>query len=95
MNYTFSPYTIKGHTFKNRIIMPPMCMYSAEADGLATSFHATHYISRAVGGAGAIIMEATGVLPEGRLSEHDLGLWDDSQIQPLAGIVREVKKYGT
>ena len=57
--------------------------------------HATHYISRAVGGAGAIIMEATGVLPEGRLSEKDLGLWDDRQIQPLADIVHEVKKQGT
>jgi len=95
MSYTFSPYSIKGHVFKNRIIMPPMCMYSAGEDGLATSFHATHYISRAVGGAGAIIMEATGVLPEGRLSEKDLGLWDDRQIQPLADIVHEVKKQGT
>jgi len=59
---------------KNRMVMPPMCMYSAKNDGLVTPFHFDHYTTRAIGGIGMIIVEATGVNPEGRISANDLGI---------------------
>ena len=74
------PLSIKSVTFKNRIGMPPMCMYSAN-NGFATDWHYVHYGSRAVGGAGLIILEATAVVPEGRITPNDLGLWNDAQIE--------------
>lgn len=89
-----STITVRKTTFKNRIVMPPMCMYMAE-DGLSSNFHFTHYTSRAVGGVGYIIVEATGVRPEGRISDYDLGLWNDDQIEGLAKIVNEVHEYGS
>ncbi len=90
-----SPMTIKQTTFKNRVVMSPMCMYSVEKqDGVATEFHYNHYVTRAVGGVGYIMIESTAVLPNGRISYEDLGLWDDSQIEPLKRIVNEVHKYG-
>ena len=92
MSKLFSPYELKGKTIKNRLVMAPMCMYSAE-NGLANDWHLTHYLTRAVGGVGTIVVEATGVLPEGRITEQDLGLWDDSQLAPLNRIVAEVRKY--
>lgn len=92
MSKLYSAYQLKGQTIKNRLVMAPMCMYSA-AQGLANDWHLAHYLSRAVGGVGTIVVEATGVLPEGRITEQDLGLWDDSQIAPLKRIVDEVKRY--
>jgi 2,4-dienoyl-CoA reductase-like NADH-dependent reductase (Old Yellow Enzyme family) len=86
--------TLRGLTLRNRIAMSPMCMYSAGHDGLATDWHLAHYLSRAVGGVGLILTEATAVEPRGRISENDLGLWDDAQIEPLARIVRLVRKAG-
>lgn len=74
--------------------MPPMCMYSAGTDGIANEFHFTHYTSRAVGGVGLIIMEATGVLPKGRISDHCLGLWNDEQAKALKPIVTACQKQG-
>ena len=68
MNSLFKELTIKNMTLKNRIVMPPMCMYCAEADGIVTPWHITHYTTRAIGGAGLIIVEATGICPEGRIS---------------------------
>jgi len=70
-----------------------MCMYSAE-DGLANDWHLVHLGARAAGGAGLVIVEATAVAPEGRISPGDLGLWQDSQIEPLARIVRFIKAQG-
>ncbi|HDR4422316.1 TPA: NADPH dehydrogenase NamA [Bacillus cereus] len=80
----FSPYTIKEVTLKNRIVMSPMCMYSSEnEDGQVTNFHLIHYGTRAAGQVGLVMIEATAVLPEGRISNKDLGIWDDSLIEGL------------
>lgn len=80
----FSPYTIKDVTLKNRIVMSPMCMYSSEnEDGQVTNFHHVHYGTRAAGQVGLVMIEATAVLPEGRISNKDLGIWDDSLIEGL------------
>ncbi len=85
MNYKlFSPYTIKDVTLKNRIVMSPMCMYSSKnEDGQVTNFHLIHYGTRAAGQVGLVMIEATAVLPEGRISNKDLGIWDDSLIEGL------------
>ena len=64
----FESFTLKNMTLKNRLVMPPMCMYSAEpGTGLVNDFHLSHYTARAIGGAGLVIVEATGVTPEGRI----------------------------
>lgn len=92
----FKPIQIKNLILKNRLVMPPMCMYQVfQQDGLATSFHKTHYHSRALGGTGLIIVEATGVLPEGRITDRDLGLYHDDQIAPLKEIVDMVHNEGS
>lgn len=93
MPHLFEPLTIKSVTLRNRIGMSPMCMYSSE-DGHANDWHFTHLVSRAIGGVALIIAEATAVLPEGRISPGDAGLWKDSQIAPLKRITDELKKYG-
>lgn len=90
-----SPITIKQTTFKNRIVMSPMCMYSVEKqDGVATEFHYNHYVTRAVGGVGYIMVESTAVLPNGRITYEDLGIWDDKHVESLKRIVDEVHRYG-
>lgn len=90
-----SAFSYKGLTLKNRVVMPPMCQYSVDAqDGTPNDWHFVHYVSRAVGGAGLIIMEMTDVEPDGRISNRDLGLWADEQIPAYARIVNEVHKYG-
>jgi 2,4-dienoyl-CoA reductase-like NADH-dependent reductase (Old Yellow Enzyme family) len=81
----FSPIQIKSLTFKNRIVISPMCQYSAE-DGFANDWHLVHLGSRASGGAALIIQEATSVSPEGRISPADLGLWKDEQIEKMEAI---------
>jgi len=91
MPHLFSPLTLRGLTMRNRIVMSPMCMYSAADDGRATDWHLAHYLTRAVGGAGLLLIEATAVEPRGRISEHDLGLWEDIQVEPLARIARLVR----
>lgn len=83
----FSPLTIKKTVLKNRIAISPMCQYSA-TDGFANDWHLVHLGSRASGGAGLIIQEATAVSPEGRISPEDLGLWKDEQIEKLQTITR-------
>ena len=83
----FSPLTIKSVTIKNRIAISPMCQYSA-TDGFATDWHLVHLGSRASGGAGLIIQEATSVSPEGRISPEDLGLWNNEQIDKLKQITQ-------
>ena len=90
----FTPYTLKNLQLRNHIVMPPMCMYSAGTDGMPTDFHFTHYTSRAVGGVGLIIMEATAVVPCGRISDHCLGLWNDGQAEALAPVVAACRKQG-
>jgi NADPH2 dehydrogenase len=90
----FSRFKLKDITFKNRIVMAPMCMYSAEADGVAKDFHYIHYVTRAIGGTGIIIQEATAVEARGRISDRDLGIWEDSQKEGLKRIVEECKRNG-
>lgn len=91
--HLFSPLKIRDIQFKNRIVVSPMCQYSCE-DGMATDWHLVHLGSRAVGGAALVVVEATGVTHEGRISPGDMGLWRDEQIEPLARIVRFVKSQG-
>ncbi|USK58706.1 NADPH dehydrogenase NamA [Peribacillus asahii] len=90
----FSTYTIKGVTLKNRIVMAPMCMYSSQEDGHVKNWHVTHYTSRAVGGVGLIILEATAVDPQGRISVNDLGIWNDEQLPGLSQLVSMMKEQG-
>lgn len=94
MSRLFSNYIIKDLELKNRIVMAPMCIYSADEDGKAQEWHLLHYASRAVGGVGLIIQEATAVEARGRISANDLGIWDDSQIEDLKNIVDTCKRYG-
>ncbi|SDG66708.1 2,4-dienoyl-CoA reductase [Dyadobacter soli] len=93
MSKLFSPVTIKSIRFKNRIIVSPMCQYSS-VDGFATDWHLVHLGSRAVGGAGLIITEATGVSPEGRISSEDLGIWKDEHIEKLSQITAFISAQG-
>lgn len=89
----FSPLTLRSVTFSNRIGISPMCQYSSE-DGFANDWHFVHLGARAQGGAGAVILEASAVLPEGRISIADLGIWKDEHIDGLARIVRFLHSQG-
>ena len=91
----FSPLKIGDLQIKNRIVMPPMCMYKAKNEnGCPRCFHRLHYAARALGGAGLIIVEATAVEPRGRITSRDLGLWNDEQLEAHARLVKECVKYG-
>ncbi len=93
MSLLFTPINFKNITLKNRIVMSPMCQYSA-IDGLPNKWHEQHYVSRAVGGVGLIVQEATAVVPEGRISYADLGIWNDEQMEAYKPIVAQIKSYG-
>ena len=93
MALIFDPLPIRGITLPNRIGVSPMCEYSS-TDGYANDWHLVHLGSRAVGGAGLVMTEATGVTPEGRISPEDLGIWSDAHIEFLARIVRFIKSQG-
>ena len=93
MSKIFSSLNIKNITLKNRIVMSPMCQYSS-IDGFTNDWHLVHLGSRAVGGAGLIIAEATAVSPEGRISPGDVGLWKDEHILGLSRIVNFVHQQG-
>ncbi|HYJ04999.1 MAG TPA: NADH:flavin oxidoreductase/NADH oxidase [Chthoniobacterales bacterium] len=90
----FDPLAIRGLTFANRVFVSPMCQYSSE-NGYANDWHLVHLGSRAVGGAGLVLTEATAVLPEGRISPQDLGIWDDGHIEMLAKIVGFIHEQGS
>ncbi|GGV28324.1 NADPH dehydrogenase NamA [Paenarthrobacter nicotinovorans] len=90
----FEPYTIRGVSLRNRIVMSPMCMHSATADGVATDFHVLHYGSRALGGTGLIMTETAAVTPNGPIGPGDLGIWDDAHIPNLRRIVDAVHLVG-
>ena len=89
----FSPLRLREVDFRNRIFVSPMCQYSA-MDGLANTWHLVHLGSRAVGGAGLVMVEATAVSPEGRISPGDLGLWSDTHAEALKPIARFIKEQG-
>ncbi|MGX7713306.1 NADPH dehydrogenase NamA [Enterococcus faecalis] len=91
----FSPITIKNVTLKNRIVMSPMCMYSAdEQTGLVTEWHKHHYVTRAMGGVGLIMVESTAILSNGKINKPDLGLWNDEQIEKMKELVNSIHHYG-
>jgi 2,4-dienoyl-CoA reductase-like NADH-dependent reductase (Old Yellow Enzyme family) len=94
MSLLFSPINIKNLALKNRIVVSPMCQYSA-VDGVANDWHLVHLGSRAVGGAALIIQEATAVCPEGRISPGDLGLWSDEQVPFLKRINTFIENNGS
>jgi len=94
MSAIFSNFTIKDLELKNRIIMAPMCMYMAK-DGYVDDWHVIHYATRAMGGVGLIVIEATAVSPEGRISPDDLGIWSDVYVEGLKRIVDKVHSYGS
>jgi 2,4-dienoyl-CoA reductase-like NADH-dependent reductase (Old Yellow Enzyme family) len=91
--HLFSPLKLRGLTLRNRIGVSPMCQYSSP-DGVATDWHLVHLGSRAVGGAGLVMTEASAVSPEGRISPVDLGIWNDRQAEALAPIVRFIRARG-
>ncbi|MFD9036616.1 NADH:flavin oxidoreductase/NADH oxidase [Streptomyces sp. NPDC059567] len=95
----FEPYTLRSLTIPNRVWMAPMCQYSAEVfgpnAGVANDWHFAHYASRATGGTGLILVEATAVAPEGRISPADLGIWNDTQVEALRRISAFLKEHGT
>jgi 2,4-dienoyl-CoA reductase-like NADH-dependent reductase (Old Yellow Enzyme family) len=94
MAHLFDPLTIRDIQFANRVFVSPMCQYSS-TDGLANDWHLVHLGSRAVGGAGLVMTEATAVLPEGRISPQDLGIWGDDHVQALQRIVRFIHEQGS
>lgn len=89
----FSPLRLQGLELSNRLVVSPMCMYSA-ADGLANDFHLVHYGALALGGAGLILSEATAVTPEGRITLRDLGLWNDEQKEAISRVSDFAHQYG-
>ncbi|MFE6734115.1 NADH:flavin oxidoreductase/NADH oxidase [Microbacterium sp. NPDC057650] len=93
MSLLFSPLTLRSLTLRNRLWVSPMCMYSA-VDGVPGDWHHVHLPQFADGGAGLIIAEATAVVPEGRISPHDTGLWNDAQQDAWAPIVRSIHERG-
>jgi len=93
MSQLFSPFSLRSITLKNRIAMSPMCQYSC-TDGVPNDWHLVHYGSRAVGGAGLIMVEATAVCPEGRISPHDCGIWNDTQARAFEPITRFIRGQG-
>jgi 2,4-dienoyl-CoA reductase-like NADH-dependent reductase (Old Yellow Enzyme family) len=88
-----SPLTIRDVTFRNRIVMSPMCQYSA-VEGLAGDWHLVHLGSRAVGGVALVVVEATAVTRDGRISTGDMGIWGEQHVEPLARIARFVQSQG-
>lgn len=88
----FTPFTLRDITFRNRIAVSPMCQYSCH-DGFVNDWHLVHLGSRAVGGAALVIVEASAVTPEGRISPADAGIWKDEHIEPLARIARFVRQH--
>ncbi len=90
----FDPLAIRDLTFANRVFVSPMCQYSSR-DGFANDWHFVHLGSRAVGGAGLVLTEATAVLPEGRISPEDLGIWNDEHIEMLSRIVSFIHEQGS
>lgn len=99
MSTLFQPCTLRDVTIPNRVWMPPMCQYSAAPEGPETGapgdWHFAHYAARAAGGTGLIVVEATAVSPEGRISPYDLGIWNDTQVEAFRRITRFLVSQGT
>ncbi|QUH02315.1 NADH:flavin oxidoreductase/NADH oxidase [Saccharopolyspora erythraea] len=99
MSALFAPLALRSLEIPNRVWMSPMCMYSAAADGedvgAPTDFHLAHLATRAVGGAGLVMVEATGVRADGRISPWDLGLWNDRQQQAFTRVTEAIRAHGS
>ncbi|MBB4716949.1 NADH:flavin oxidoreductase/NADH oxidase [Streptomyces luteogriseus] len=99
MTALFEPYTLRELTIPNRVWMPPMCQYSAAPEGpetgVPTDWHFAHYAARATGGTGLIIVEATAVSAQGRISPYDLGIWNDAQVEAFRRLTRFLAAQGT
>ncbi|MER7900946.1 NADH:flavin oxidoreductase/NADH oxidase [Streptomyces sp. NPDC096046] len=99
MTALFEPCILRELTIPNRVWMPPMCQYSAAPEGpqagAPTDWHFAHYAARATGGTGLIIVEATAVSPQGRISPYDLGLWNDTQVEAFRRITGFLAAHGT
>lgn len=93
MTALFTPFKLKDATLRNRIVVPPMCQYSA-VNGVTNDWHLAHYTSLARGGAGLVIVEATAVSPEGRITPACTGLWNDAQAEGMAHIASAIKSAG-
>src|SRR5215472_14766024 len=89
----FEPLTMRDVALQNRIVVSPMCEYSSQ-DGFANEWHVVHLGSRATAGAGLVFTEATAVLPKGRISPQDLGIWDDRHVATLSRITRFIHEQG-
>lgn len=91
----FAPYDLKALSLKNRVVMPPMCQYAVvKQDGIPNDWHFVHYVSRAVGGTGFIIVEMTGVHPDGRITNQDTGIWSDGHIEAYRRLTDAVHTQG-
>ncbi len=93
MTHLFDPFTIKDVTVRNRIGVSPMCQYSYQ-DGFSNDWQLAHLGARAIGGAGLVIAEASAVLPEGRITPNDVGIWTDEHIEPLEKVTDFLKRNG-
>src|ERR1700735_2136191 len=89
----FTPLTIRDIELGNRTVVSPMCQYTS-VDGYASDWHLVHLGSRAVGGAGLVFTEATAVEPKGRISAHDLGIWNDAHVEKLAQVTAFIGQHG-
>ena len=94
MSLLFSPLTIRGITLRNRLWVSPMCMYSAR-DGVVNDWHHVHLAQFASGGAGLVISEATAVVPEGRISPEDAGIWNDEQVDAWRTVTASIRARGS
>ncbi len=94
MALLFTPLELGGLRLKNRLAMSPMCQYSATLEGEVTDWHLLHYPTRALGGVGLAIVEATAVLPEGRISPQDLGIWSEDHLPGLRELAQRIREAG-
>jgi len=93
-DHLFTPLSLRGTELPNRVMMSPMCQYSAP-DGVATDWHLVHLGSRATGGAGVVMVEATAVAPEGRITPQDLGIWNETQAEALSRVASFIAEQGS
>lgn len=94
MTHLFDPLTLRGLTLANRIGVSPMCMYCCDDDGRPTEWHLAHLLQRAIGGAGLVIVEATAITADGRITPGDVGLWEDGQIPAHARLAAAIARAG-
>jgi 2,4-dienoyl-CoA reductase-like NADH-dependent reductase (Old Yellow Enzyme family) len=93
MSKLFSSFSLRGVEYRNRIFMSPMCQYSAR-EGIPDDWHLVHLGSRAVGGAGQVMVEATAISPAGRITPGDLGIWSDSHVEAFKRITAFIDSQG-